>query len=104
MMAPLPSWARRRCRSHIAALAFAAIGVASFARAEDARPRVIETPALKLFGDGFAPSPPPAPNVLPITTPPLRLIGDGSAPSRRAPPTSAITIETRPLRLIGAKP
>ena len=52
MMAPLPSSPRKSCRSSIAALALAAICVAATVRAEDARPRVIETPALKLFGDG----------------------------------------------------
>lgn len=86
------------------ALAAALAGAALPAHAEDARPRVIETPPLKLFGDGAAPRAQPPAEALAITTPPLRLVGDSAAaqPDKPAPP--ALTIETRPLKLIGAKP
>ncbi len=88
----------------VLALAAAFAGTALSAQAEEARPRVIETPPLKLFGDGAAPRTQPPAERLTITTPALRLVGDGAAaqPDKRAAP--ALTIETRPLKLIGAKP
>jgi hypothetical protein len=73
-------------------------------------PRVIETLPLRLIGDGAKPSfspAPPAQGQSAIATPPLRLIGDGASAPRDAPgraPPRSLTIETRPLKLIGAKP
>jgi hypothetical protein len=90
-------------------LLLAALFIASAnAQAESSNaPRVIETRPLKLFGDGSTPrvpASPPSQGEIAITTPPLRLIGDGAS-ARRAPErNSPQTIETRPLKLIGAKP
>jgi hypothetical protein len=68
-------------------------------------PRPIATPPLKLIGDGAAPPAPPRQDTVTIATPPLRLVGDGAKPpGREAAPTTPLTIETRPLKLIGAKP
>jgi hypothetical protein len=69
--------------------------------------RIIETTPLTLIGvPSDAPAPPPpstAQGETAIATPPLRLIGDGlSSPERAAP--QALTIDTRPLKLLGAKP
>jgi hypothetical protein len=82
------------------------VGFASVADAETSGgPRVIETKPLKLIGDGAATSAPPRRDAITIATPPLRLVGDGAKPPRReAAPSMPITIETRPLKLIGAKP
>ena len=85
------------------ATAIALAATAPNAAAESSAPRVIETPPLKLFGDGTAPIAPPPQAGIAITTPPLRLFGDGASAPERAPP-QAITIETRPLKLIGVKP
>ena len=97
---------RARYRNAVAA---ALVLAAAPSAAENAgAPRVIETRPLKLIGDGAAPAAPAPKSDITIATPPLRLIGDGaSAPGAPAPdrtPVPAVTIETRPLKLIGAKP
>lgn len=81
----------------------AALVTAPAASEEAGAPRAIDTPPLKLIGDGTAPSASPPRIETAIATPPLRLIGDGAAAPQRTPP-QAVTIETRPLKLIGAKP
>jgi hypothetical protein len=70
-------------------------------------PRVIETLPLKLIGDGAAPAPPVAPpsqGAIAIATPPLRLIGAGAPGAPERTPPQGVIIETRPLKLVGAKP
>jgi hypothetical protein len=105
MTAPFPTRLHPvRPQFRVVAFVLVTICAAAVARAENAEPRVIETRPLKLLGDGSTPPAPPAQNALTITTPPLRLIGDGSAPTRETPPAARVTIETRPLKLIGAKP
>jgi hypothetical protein len=95
-------------RSHPSLLLLAALSITSAnAQAESSdTPRVFETRPLKLIGDGAAsstPAAPPAQGQIAITTPPLRLVGDGASAPERTPP-QALTIETRPLKLIGARP
>jgi hypothetical protein len=98
--------APRHLRPDFIAGALAAALIAAPAAAEDASaPRVIETRPLKLIGEGAAPPAPSSKPQIAITTPPLRLIGDGAAaPRGPEQPPPALTIETRPLKLIGAKP
>lgn len=95
---------RWRARNFLSVAALALLAATPRAAGEDRGIRVIETKPLKLIGDGAAAVPaPPARPVITIATPPLRLVGDGAAPRVPAPP-AAIAIETRPLKLIGAKP